>query len=109
MKKPKSICSKCHKVKRDDCELCKKVPFEGIKRSNYKLYNSSKWRKFSKQYKKDNPLCCECLKEGVSQPSEITDHIKPLDKGGDVWDLKNLQPLCHHHHNKKTGRSKKVK
>ena len=32
------------------------------------------------------------------------DHVIPLDKGGDPWDLANLQALCRDCHIKKTRR-----
>lgn len=95
MIKAKTICSKCFKVKKDDCDRCKASKgMNTINQNNYKLYNSTKWRKFSKQFKVDNPLCVKCLQEGRTTPSYYTDHIKSINSGGAIWDKTNLQALC---------------
>jgi 5-methylcytosine-specific restriction protein A len=73
------------------------------------FYQSYKWRKFSKAFKKRNPLCVDCLLEDVSTPVQVTDHkIRYLD-GGLGFDLENLEdkyfdPLCNDHHNSKSGK-----
>lgn len=33
----------------------------------------------------------------------VIDHIRPVRKGGDIWDEDNLQPLCESCHNRKTN------
>lgn len=86
--------------------MCKKPAFKDINKSNYSFYNSRAWRKAAKLHKAKNPLCIECKKEDIITPVQITDHITPVDKGGDKWNENNLQSLCHKHHNKKSGRSK---
>lgn len=107
MKKAKSICSKCRKVKREDCDICKKKPFDGISTEHYDFYNSYGWRKFATGLRKHNPLCVKCLEEGRTAPSQVVDHIVSIDDGGDKWDLDNLQVLCHTCHNKKTAKNKR--
>ncbi|WP_341406526.1 HNH endonuclease [Luteolibacter soli] len=37
-------------------------------------------------------------------PSFQTDHIQPINAGGDKWDRANHQALCHSCHSKKTAR-----
>ena len=108
MKKPNSICNICHKPKKLDCDRCKPKKYEGIKTNNYSLYNSRKWRKFSHQLRKDNPLCKHCMEQGRTTPSQMVDHIREINKGGSIWDLINLQCLCNSCHAKKTGKSKRV-
>jgi 5-methylcytosine-specific restriction protein A len=103
--KKKTICGKCHKIKRDDCDKCKKKPFEGISHENQSFYNSTRWRKYSLALRRENPLCEECLRQGKTTKSEVVDHIKPISKGGDKWDIDNLRCLCHICHNKKTAKS----
>ena len=52
-----------------------------------------------------NPLCVECLREGRTEAATDVDHIVP--HRGDkqlLRDWTNLQALCAHHHNQKTGR-----
>ena len=40
-----------------------------------------------------HPLCVECLKAGITQPTEEIDHIIPLELGGPEEDS-NTQGLC---------------
>ena len=73
------------------------------------FYNSRRWRKFSKQYKKDNPLCIACDAEGVATPSTVTDHlVRYVDNGQgfnlDELNYKDFQPLCDSCHNSKSGK-----
>ncbi len=106
MKIPKKICSICRKIKKDDCDRCKKKPFEGINTANQSFYNSTRWRKIAKGHKTKHPLCEECLDKGIVTAVQITDHIIPIDKGGNKFSSDNLRSLCHKCHNKKSGRSK---
>ena len=75
-------------------------PFERMANKNEALYNSARWRSFSERYKRDNPMCC---KEGCTEPTAYTDHIQPINEGGAVYDINNLQPLCIGHNASKTG------
>jgi 5-methylcytosine-specific restriction enzyme A len=65
----------------------------------------SEWRKASRQFLRENPLCAECLKTGRLRPSEVTDHIVP-HKGNMTlfWDSANWQPLCWRCHSRKTAK-----
>ena len=107
MIKAKKICNKCRKVKGVSCVCVDPKKYEGIKQNNYNLYNSRKWRKFSHQLRKDNPLCKMCLDEGKTNPSQMVDHIREINKGGSIWDISNLQCLCNSCHSKKSGRASK--
>lgn len=106
MKKPKVICSTCRKIKRDDCDRCKKKPYENIDQSNYSFYNSYRWRKKSKSFRLLHPLCEDCLSKGITKSSQMVDHIIPISKGGDKMDDSNLRALCNSCHAIKTGKSK---
>ena len=107
MKKPKKICQCCRKVKGVSC-ICKpKEAYKDIKKTNYKLYNSSKWRKYAHAFRRENPLCKMCLDEGRTTPSEMVDHVKEINKGGSIWDESNHQCLCNNCHAKKSGRASK--
>lgn len=67
------------------------------------LYNNNRWRNISKKFLTKNPLCVNCLKNGIIKSSEETDHILP--HRGDkekFWDQKNWQALCKVCHSKKT-------
>lgn len=107
MKKSKTICSTCRLIKKADCDKCAKKPFEGISKSNYKLYSSYKWRKYAHALRKERILCEICEKEGRSTPCQMVDHIKEINKGGSIWDESNLMCLCHNCHNTKSGRASK--
>ena len=85
--------------------LPERKPFDRMKRKNSAFYNSRAWRAFSERYKWSNPLCCI---EGCNEPTAYTDHIKPLNEGGAVYDTNNLQPLCIAHNASKTGKQQGV-
>jgi 5-methylcytosine-specific restriction protein A len=76
---------------------------------NKAFYQSSRWHRLSLAYRKNNRLCVECLKEGITKLSEEVDHIIPIVEGGNPWDLNNLQALCKSHHSQKTKREQKKK
>jgi 5-methylcytosine-specific restriction endonuclease McrA len=61
---------------------------------NDNLYNSAKWRRFSLKFRRENPLCAECLKRNKFISGNVTDHIIAISMGGAVWDMRNLQTLC---------------
>ena len=63
-----------------------------------------KWQAFRKNYLASHPLCVECLKQGRYVQATDVDHI--IAHRGNMelfWDEKNLQPLCHSCHSKKTN------
>lgn len=66
------------------------------------LYNSSRWRKFAKWHKAQNPLCVKCLEKGIATPVDHTDHIQAVADGGDPYDMHNVQSLCKSCHFNKT-------
>lgn len=68
-------------------------------------YNS-RWRAYRERYLAENPLCVECLKKNIVEPSTDVDHIVPVNGQSDplFWNSKNHQALCHSCHSKKTAR-----
>ena len=76
---------------------------EGRAKGNATMYNSTRWRKLSKLYRMHNPLCVECDKVGIVSPAMHTDHIKPINMGGDAWAWDNLQSLCLRCHSVKSA------
>ncbi|MFV8280606.1 HNH endonuclease [Christiangramia marina] len=83
----------------------KREAFQNLnKDKNRKVYNSRKWRAFSKNYKERNPLCIKCKEKGIIKASAVTDHIQRVNVGGDIYDESNLQPLCKSCHNSKSGK-----
>lgn len=67
-------------------------------------YNATKWRKDRAAHLAENPLCVLCKKAGILSDATVSDHIKPVRQGGDLWDWSNRQGLCETCHNQKRGR-----
>lgn len=51
-------------------------------------YKSHKWREYSKNYLLMNPFC------SCGHPSQHTHHKTPMSKGGEQYDINNLQAMC---------------
>lgn len=65
---------------------------------------TSKWRTYSKNYRKAHPLCVMCEKEGITTPAECVDHIIDADIRPDLfWEPSNHQSLCIRHNTTKSG------
>ena len=60
------------------------------------LYRTSRWREFSKQYRREHPVCEICYQ----RPSELVHHIIPASKCDDPYDQSNLQAACDKCHNR---------
>ena len=90
--------SRTHKVKKY---------YERDRASAAKRGYGGRWRKASKRFLRDNPLCAECLRRGKTQAAEVVDHIVPHK--GDMkkfWDEENWQSLCIPDHNAKSPRER---
>ena len=77
-------------------------PFERMREKNEGFYNSTAWRNAAKAHKAANPLCVNhktC--KGVAY---ITDHILPVNQGGEPYAFDNLQSLCKRCNASKTGK-----
>ena len=75
--------------------------------SNTGFYNSWPWRKKSKAFKINNPLCIECERNDLIVPVKVVDHIIPINAGGAMLDDDNLQSLCESCHNRKSANESK--
>lgn len=71
-------------------------------------YHTSRWTKESKAFREIHPLCIECKKRGILQPTEVVDHIVPFPVCGDFWNQENWQPLCKKCNVAKGNRDKKL-
>jgi len=104
--KPKTICSypDCYELCHDRyCDKHKRQVAREQNKTNSKIY-TYRWRKASKVYLKDNPLCANCRKEGRLTPATEVDYIIPHN--GDMklfWDRSNWQGLCKKCHSIKTA------
>ncbi|MFR9500662.1 MAG: HNH endonuclease signature motif containing protein [Rikenellaceae bacterium] len=81
-------------------------PQEGRYNSNSKFYHSPAWRKLRAMQMERQPLCEECLRNGIVRDANVADHITPINQGGEALDINNLQSLCHSCHNRKSGQEK---
>ena len=76
--------------------------FDRMGKKNNSFYNSAPWRKLAKAYKAQHPLCVNhATCRGVVH---TVDHITPINEGGAMYDMDNLQGLCVKCNAKKTGR-----
>jgi len=80
-------------------------PFERMANKNQDIYNGTRWRKLSKYKKQIDPICEICEKEAVY----CVDHKRPINEGGAIYDLDNLQSLCVGCNASKTGKQKNKK
>lgn len=68
------------------------------RRSNA-IYKTNRWRSLRlKVLNRDGHRCQACGKAGWLE----VDHRQPIARGGDPWDMANLQALCRHCHSRKT-------
>ncbi len=73
-------------------------------RETKRLRDKRAWRRLSKSWLAENPLCVMCLANDKIVPAVVTDHIKPHKDNKDLfWDQSNFQSLCKHHHDQKTA------
>ncbi len=104
--KPKSICSYpgCQALSHERyCDGHKKQVAKEHNASYGRTYNY-RWRKASKAYLRESPLCVHCERDGRLTPATEVDHIAP--HGGDMklfWDKDNWQGLCRKCHSTKTA------
>lgn len=95
----------CDKHKPKDSHVSKTSEFAN------EIHSSNRWRKTSRLYRLQNPICEACLREasedgnqsqkkraGMIQLATSVDHIVPLFAGGEPYDWDNLMSLCDYHH-----------
>ena len=84
----------------------KQRAFVGMDKSNTHIYNSRQWRKLRQMILHKQPICVMCQQKKRYKTANTIDHILPINKGGAVWSIDNLQALCTSCHNKKSARDK---
>lgn len=77
--------------------------YNRTKRKNQAFYDSRAWRKLSKLYRRQNPLCVKCKAKGFVKAVQIVDHVVSIMDGGEPLAESNLQSLCIPCHNTKTA------
>lgn len=64
-----------------------------------------RWRRASKAFLAEHPLCVDCEARGQLTPATQVDHIVPHKGDYQIfWDRSNWQGLCHSDHSKKTAK-----
>lgn len=65
----------------------------------------SRWSRYSKRFREQNPLCVMCKKEGKLKVGNCVDHIIPVNGPDDplFWEPSNHQTLCTRCHSIKTA------
>lgn len=77
-----------------DADVCSKC---GPKKRVFDrpIHYGSKWDKYAKQYKLENPLCVNCLERGIVKPSEEVHHVIPVNEAPELmFEASNLKALC---------------
>lgn len=66
------------------------------------------WKKLRAAHVAEHPLCEDCLLDGIVQPVEEVDHVKPVKTHPHLrLDPSNLRSLCKSHHQLKTQREQR--
>lgn len=59
-------------------------------------YNTRRWQALRRLVLSCEPCCRYCAEQGRITPATDVDHIVPISRDrAMVFDLSNLQPLCH--------------
>lgn len=81
--------------------------------ANQRGYDAQ-WRRLAALHRVAHPLCEHCLRVGVVNAGGsrrlIVDHVIPFQGFDDPLrlDPRNLQSLCHKHHQQKTARDQRL-
>ena len=62
------------------------------------LYNKRRWRRMAKAQLGNEPLCAECLKQGIITAATVADHVEPHRGDPTRFWTGRLQSLCGPHH-----------
>jgi len=84
----------------------KKKAFSGMDKSNSYIYKSSQWKKLRQMILHSQPICQHCERKNKYITANTIDHITPINKGGAVWSMDNLQALCSSCHNSKSAKDR---
>lgn len=77
-------------------------PYEsGRVTTRWEGYKTNRWRKVSRLFKDENPVCDM---DGCGQPTYYTEHQVPALQCDDPWDPSNFRPRCRFHGDSKTGK-----
>lgn len=92
--------------------LRRRKPWKGKRKPGPFDYGGEQWRRVSRAFLAENPLCAACAKEGRAVPADVVDHILPVRWYPErAWDEANFQALCTRRpfscHQRKTGHERR--
>lgn len=92
---PERYCDK-HKTEREKQKQKYRMQHDRYRGSSASRGYDYRWSKFRKKH----PVCASCGRLATE-----VDHIIPFNRDrSKIYDLENLQPLCHECHSRKTAR-----
>ena len=109
--KPFKVCSKhlCNALTKNRDGRCDEhaIVRKRAPKPSHAMYNTLRWRAYSKRFRTYHAVCINhATCHGMA---EVTDHIHPVEEGGDFWDQANHQAMCHFCHNQKRGKEGAIK
>ncbi len=84
----------------------KQKQFKGMSSVNANIYNSRQWKRIRQLVLHKQPLCVNCSNNNKYITANTIDHIIPINAGGSIFNLDNLQALCSSCHNSKSARDR---
>ena len=82
----------------------KMVTYDHQRGSKHQRGYNARWDRLSKLFRKNNPFCAICEKNGILKIGQCVDHIIPHKDDKELfWDSDNLQTLCFSCHGIKTA------
>ena len=93
-------------IRQGKCDKCgPRRGREHVKAEWNYLYQKQRWRKASKLFRTNNPLCRYCERAGRVKAAAVVDHIEPHKGNLDLfWNEENWQSLCAKCHNEKSSK-----
>ena len=61
--------------------------------ARHEFYSSTQWRRTRDRYRRLNPLCAECQRQGIVTAAELVHHKVEIADGGAPLDFDNLESL----------------
>lgn len=72
-----------------------------------RIHGSARWQAVRDQVLRDEPVCRECARLGLTEPATQVDHIVPIVVAPErAFDRANLQPLCTACHGRKSAQER---
>lgn len=69
-----------------------------------RIHGSARWQAVRAQVLRDEPVCRECARVGLTEPATQVDHVLSLAVAPELaFDRANLQPLCTACHGRKSA------